>query len=132
MKAIAQPGEPWAALGRVQAAAWAACSAARSAWPPRQDAAAWAACKAAWEAACAACSWPDNPCRAGTCPEGQNRVVRHHAASWSSADRLCWLQPQPRASFPEAPLMSTPTPAADRNLVFGLLALQMDFVTREQ
>ena len=28
--------------------------------------------------------------------------------------------------------MSTPSPAADRNLVFGLLALQMDFVTREQ
>jgi serine/threonine-protein kinase len=28
--------------------------------------------------------------------------------------------------------MSTPSPSADRNLVFGLLALQMDFVTREQ
>src|SRR5689334_13138311 len=32
----------------------------------------------------------------------------------------------------EAPAMSTPTPTADRNLIFGLLALQMDFVTREQ
>jgi hypothetical protein len=28
--------------------------------------------------------------------------------------------------------MSTPSPVADRNLVFGLLALHMDFVTREQ
>jgi serine/threonine-protein kinase len=28
--------------------------------------------------------------------------------------------------------MSTPTPTADRNLIFGLLALQMDFVSREQ
>jgi serine/threonine-protein kinase len=28
--------------------------------------------------------------------------------------------------------MSAPAPAADRNLIFGLLALQMDFVTREQ
>jgi serine/threonine-protein kinase len=28
--------------------------------------------------------------------------------------------------------MSTPAPTADRNLIFGLLALQMDFVTREQ
>jgi tetratricopeptide (TPR) repeat protein/tRNA A-37 threonylcarbamoyl transferase component Bud32 len=28
--------------------------------------------------------------------------------------------------------MSTPSPSADRNLIFGLLALQMDFVTREQ
>src|SRR5271156_5498880 len=28
--------------------------------------------------------------------------------------------------------MSTPSPAAERNLIFGLLALQMDFVTREQ
>ena len=28
--------------------------------------------------------------------------------------------------------MSTPSPVADRNLIFGLLALQMDFVTREQ
>jgi tetratricopeptide (TPR) repeat protein len=28
--------------------------------------------------------------------------------------------------------VSTPSPAADRNLVFGLLALQMDFVSREQ
>ncbi len=25
-----------------------------------------------------------------------------------------------------------PTPSADRNLIFGLLALQMDFVSREQ
>jgi serine/threonine-protein kinase len=28
--------------------------------------------------------------------------------------------------------MSAPTPIADRNLIFGLLALQMEFVTREQ
>ncbi len=28
--------------------------------------------------------------------------------------------------------MSTPSPVAERNLIFGLLALQMDFVTREQ
>src|SRR4051812_45297084 len=28
--------------------------------------------------------------------------------------------------------MSTPFQAADRNLIFGLLALQMDFVSREQ
>jgi formylglycine-generating enzyme required for sulfatase activity/tRNA A-37 threonylcarbamoyl transferase component Bud32 len=28
--------------------------------------------------------------------------------------------------------MATPSPVADRNLIFGLLALQMDFVTREQ
>jgi formylglycine-generating enzyme required for sulfatase activity/serine/threonine protein kinase len=28
--------------------------------------------------------------------------------------------------------MSTPSPVADRNLIFGLLALQMDFITREQ
>jgi serine/threonine-protein kinase len=28
--------------------------------------------------------------------------------------------------------MSKPTPTADRNLIFGLLALQMDFVSREQ
>jgi hypothetical protein len=28
--------------------------------------------------------------------------------------------------------MSTPSPNADRNLIFGLLALQMDFVSREQ
>jgi hypothetical protein len=28
--------------------------------------------------------------------------------------------------------MSTPSPSADRNLIFGLLALEMDFVTREQ
>src|SRR5438874_748185 len=28
--------------------------------------------------------------------------------------------------------MSTPSPCADRNLIFGLLALQMDFVSREQ
>jgi formylglycine-generating enzyme required for sulfatase activity/tRNA A-37 threonylcarbamoyl transferase component Bud32 len=28
--------------------------------------------------------------------------------------------------------MPTPSPVADRNLIFGLLALQMDFVTREQ
>jgi serine/threonine-protein kinase len=28
--------------------------------------------------------------------------------------------------------MPTPAPSADRNLIFGLLALQMDFVTREQ
>jgi hypothetical protein len=28
--------------------------------------------------------------------------------------------------------MATPAPAADRNLIFGLIALQMDFVTREQ
>jgi tetratricopeptide (TPR) repeat protein len=28
--------------------------------------------------------------------------------------------------------MSAPVPAADRNLIFGLLALQMDFITREQ
>jgi hypothetical protein len=28
--------------------------------------------------------------------------------------------------------MSTPSPVADCNLIFGLLALQMDFVTREQ
>jgi hypothetical protein len=28
--------------------------------------------------------------------------------------------------------MSTPSPVADRNLIVGVLALQMDFVTREQ
>ena len=28
--------------------------------------------------------------------------------------------------------MTMASPAADRNLIFGLLALQMDFVTREQ
>src|SRR5437899_9786192 len=28
--------------------------------------------------------------------------------------------------------MSAPCPSADRNLLFGLLALQMDFLTREQ
>src|ERR1700722_6082005 len=28
--------------------------------------------------------------------------------------------------------MYTPSPSADRNLIFGLLALQMDFVSREQ
>src|SRR4051794_7147566 len=28
--------------------------------------------------------------------------------------------------------MSAPTPSADRNLLFGILALQMDFVPRDQ
>src|SRR5438045_7736123 len=28
--------------------------------------------------------------------------------------------------------MTAPSPLADRNLIFGLLALQMDFVSREQ
>src|SRR5438105_3549770 len=28
--------------------------------------------------------------------------------------------------------MPSPSPCADRNLIFGLLALQMDFVSREQ
>jgi hypothetical protein len=27
--------------------------------------------------------------------------------------------------------MSTPCPSADRNLLFGILALQMDFVSRD-
>ena len=28
--------------------------------------------------------------------------------------------------------MSAPSPSADRNLLFGLLALQMDFLSRDQ
>jgi serine/threonine-protein kinase len=37
----------------------------------------------------------------------------------------------PSPCFEEEP-MSAPAPLADRNLIFGLLALQMDFVSREQ
>jgi tetratricopeptide (TPR) repeat protein len=33
---------------------------------------------------------------------------------------------------PEGAAMSVPSPSADRNLLFGLLALQMDFLSREQ
>jgi hypothetical protein len=38
----------------------------------------------------------------------------------------------PSSDTIEAHPMSTPSPVADRNLIFGLLALQMDFVSREQ
>src|SRR5262249_42911236 len=53
-------------------------------------------------------------------------------ASLAPATRGCCRDRDSTASCPEGCAMSTPTPAADRNLIFGLLALQMDFVTREQ
>jgi hypothetical protein len=41
------------------------------------------------------------------------------------------LHPSPlsQESFPASP---APTAAADRNLLFGMIALQIDFITREQ
>src|SRR5262249_22590712 len=46
---------------------------------------------------------------------------------------LGYAENDPRSTprFEDRP-MSTPSPVADGNLIFGLLALQMDFVTREQ
>jgi tetratricopeptide (TPR) repeat protein/tRNA A-37 threonylcarbamoyl transferase component Bud32 len=43
-----------------------------------------------------------------------------------------YAERQTRGIPNEASIMSMPSPSADRNLIFGLLALQMDFVTREQ
>src|SRR5260370_25560955 len=56
--------------------------------------------------------------------------IQAGASCWPGL-RICWEHVSILDWSSEAPAMSTPA-IADRNLVFGLLALQMEFVSRDQ